>query len=77
MERDLTVNQRAARSNRAWTAKVMFYTISKFARKYIIKNIKHMCDECLDWQVHQTPCGKLLCDKCNKRYIKKKESWLS
>lgn len=49
----------------------MFRIISKYIRSNIKYDTKYMCYFCLEKFSHQTKCGKLLCEKCNKEYEKK------
>ncbi len=49
----------------------MFHFLSKHIRK-TIKNIEHICDNCLSDRKHQTKDGKMLCDKCMKEYMNEK-----
>ena len=51
-------------------AKFMLHFLSTLIRKYLIKNPHKMCDWCLSEYTCQVPKGTMLCNKCEKKYIK-------
>lgn len=46
--------------------KIVYFLMRYFRKKV---NAKKMCDECFSDYIHQTKCGKMLCGRCNKRYL--------
>lgn len=71
MVEQTTVNRLVVGSSPAFPATYkgidMFYILLRFLRKKIDK--EKMCDECFSEYKHQTKDGKMLCERCYRRYL--------